>query len=216
MYVAYLAGGIASGKSSAAHQLEELGAVRIDLDQLSREVLAPGSATCQAVADAFGADLIQADQTLDRSLLASRAFVSAEATRRLEAIELPEIGRLLECRLHELAASSCAPCCVIVEVPLLDRVLQAAELANQTDEILVVSCPLSLRRQRAIGRGMDPQDFDRRVVRQPDEAWLRAHGDTVFDNAGAPEALEQQIGRWWQTHAEGGWKKRGYQVASYV
>ncbi|HQE70488.1 MAG TPA: dephospho-CoA kinase, partial [Atopobiaceae bacterium] len=36
MYVVFLAGGIASGKSSAARVLEDLGCKRIDLDQISR------------------------------------------------------------------------------------------------------------------------------------------------------------------------------------
>ena len=39
MYTVFLAGGIASGKSTVAAELERLGAWRIDLDQISREVL---------------------------------------------------------------------------------------------------------------------------------------------------------------------------------
>ena len=42
MYRLFLAGGTASGKSSAARYLAQKGALRIDLDQLSRAVLAPG------------------------------------------------------------------------------------------------------------------------------------------------------------------------------
>jgi dephospho-CoA kinase len=54
----FLAGGIGSGKSTVAAQLEELGACRIDLDQLSREVLAAGSPLNERIAEVFGADLL--------------------------------------------------------------------------------------------------------------------------------------------------------------
>ena len=75
MYTVFLAGGTASGKSSAARELERLGAWRIDLDELSRAVLAPGEPCVAEVCAAFGDDLVD-PQTgeLDRALLARRAF----------------------------------------------------------------------------------------------------------------------------------------------
>ena len=48
-----LTGGVASGKSTVAAILAELGAVVIDADQLAREVVAPGTES-----DAFDADLL--------------------------------------------------------------------------------------------------------------------------------------------------------------
>lgn len=207
MYVTYLAGGIASGKSSVARQLASLGASRVDLDALSRDALASGSPLLPKVAEAFGADLVDAGTgILDRSLLARRAFASPEATACLEAIELPEIGRLLQERLEGLRQQPEAPACAIVEVPLLDRVLATPDLAGLADEVACVTCPLETRRVRAQGRGMDPADFDRRAARQPDEAWLRAHADAVFDNAGTAEELAGQVRRWWDAHEARGWQ----------
>ena len=122
MYVAFLVGGIGSGKSTAARRLESLGAVRVDLDALSREALAPGSPTLGAVAEAFGRDLVDpATGELDRAGLAARAFASPEATELLESIELPAIAGLLRARLAALAAGAEPPACCVVEVPLPDR-----------------------------------------------------------------------------------------------
>ena len=204
MYVVYLAGGIASGKSSVALELERRGAWRLDLDQVSRLVLEPGSACLDEVAQEFGDDLLDAETgELDRALLAARAFGDAESAARLEAIELPYIRQTL---VKALAGEGCVeslPNVCIVEVPLLDRMESMFDLA---DEIVCVCCPLEVRRVRAEGRGMDVADFDRRVANQPSEQYLRQHADTVLDNSGAPAELEAQLAAWWDAREACGWR----------
>lgn len=195
MYTVLLAGGIGSGKSSVARELEALGCHRIDLDQLSREVLAAWSPTTRAVADAFGQDLLDPGTgELDRPLLAARAFRSAEQTALLESIELPAIRALLGERVERLAASEAAPAICLIEVPLLDRIDDLRALA---DEVVVVVCPMGERRRRAVARGMTATDFDARAARQPSDEWLRAHADTVIDNAGTPEQLRAAARAWY-------------------
>lgn len=195
MYTVFLAGGTGSGKSTVARELELLGACRIDLDQLSREVLAPGSEVTRQVAQAFGADLVdEATGELNRRLLAERAFASRQSAALLEAIELPAIRSMLKDRLEELAASDDAPALCVVEVPLLDRVADPLGLAN---EVVVVHCPLELRRQRAIERGMAAEDFDARVANQPTDEWLRAHATTAMSNEGTAEQLRALVHAWY-------------------
>lgn len=205
MYTVFLAGGIASGKSSVARSLERRGAWRIDLDQVSRAVLQPGSDCVAEVAHEFGDDLVDPESgALDRAKLAGRAFADPESTARLEAIELPYIREVL---VHALEGGPCAqtePAVCVVEVPLLDRLESMFDLA---DEILVVDCPLELRRIRAIGRGMDGRDFDRRAALQPSDEYLRAHATTILDNAGGPSELAERIEAWWSKREASGWKE---------
>lgn len=201
MYLVLLAGGIASGKSTVARVLEERGALRLDLDDLSREVTAPGAGTCALLADAFGADVIDPrDGALRRSVLAERAFASDETTRTLEGIVHPAIRELLEKMLTDAAGT--AVC--VVEVPLLDHV---AELASRADEVVSVVCPLPLRRERAQGRGMTGEDFDARVAHQPSESYLRTHSDTVWENAGDQDELLAQVDAWWRERELAGWER---------
>ncbi len=204
MYVVFLAGGIASGKSSVARELERRGAWRIDLDQLSRTVLDPGSPCLAEVCEAFGDDLIDPQTgTLDRGLLASRAFSTADDAKRLEAIELPFIKELL---VHALEGGACAatsPAVCLVEVPLLDRMEPLFGLA---DEIVCVACPVETRRVRAVLRGMDAADFDARAANQPSDEYLAAHADTLLDNSGSPSALMEALGTWWEAREAAGWK----------
>lgn len=204
MYVAYLAGGIASGKSTVAGELERLGAWRIDLDEVSRSVLAPGHPCLEEVAGLLGEDVID-PQTgeANRALIARRAFATPEMTAQLEAVELPYIRDVLVRALRGECCAMTSPACCVVEVPLLDRMEPMMDLA---DEVLCVVCPLPLRRVRAIGRGMSGADFDRRVARQPSEAYLRDHADTVLRNEGSREGLVRQVRRWWGEREASGWQ----------
>ena len=205
LYTVFLAGGIASGKSTAARELERLGAWRIDLDALSREVLDPGTDCTAEVAAAFGDDLLDPDTgELDRHLLARRAFGSDEAARLLERIELPYIGRRLEDVLSDDSCGAKEPPCAVVEVPLLDRM---GELMGLADEVVCVTCPVSLRRARAMGRGMEAEDFDARAARQPDDDYLRSHADFEMRNDGDERSLLSQVDAWWREHEERGWHR---------
>lgn len=200
MYTVFLAGGTASGKSTVARELERLGAWRIDLDELSRAVLAPGEPCVAEVCAAFGDDLVDSGTgELDRALLARRAFADPDSAELLEKIELPHIRAMLARMLTSGICGQREPVCCVVEVPLLDRVESMTDLA---DEVVAVTCPLEVRRLRAQGRGMDPGDFDRRVARQPSEDYLRARATTVLDNTGDEKDLVARVRAWWSGH---GW-----------
>ncbi len=212
MYVLFLAGGIASGKSTVARELERLGALRVDLDELSREATQTGSITNDKIAQEFGADVLDpTTHELRRAELARRAFCSAERTQALEAIVHPAIRELLLARIRPQEGSAAqastgastatplTPQICVVEIPLLDRVEDLMPLA---DEIMCVVCPRELRRERAIGRGMRGEDFDARVAQQPSDAYLTAHATTVLTNDQDANALLAQIHAWWNDHRE--------------
>ncbi|HJA29612.1 MAG TPA: dephospho-CoA kinase [Candidatus Olsenella pullicola] len=218
MHVIYLAGGIASGKSTISKTLQECGAVRIDLDDLSREALAADSPILPQIMAEFGDDILNPAGSVKRELLAQRAFSSTERAVTLEEIELPLIDKLLRERIAELADQereereanpTAAEKVVVVEVPLLDRMRGSFDLA---DEIIGVVCPLSARRARAGQRGMDPRDFNRRVDQQPSEAYIRAHCSHVFNNIRTADVMAQEVRDWWAQRVEQGWEnvpKRG-------
>lgn len=196
MYTVFLAGGIASGKSTVARMLRERGAYLIDLDQVSREILEPGMPCTAQVAAEFGEDLIDTETgELNRALLGKRAFDSAEETARLEAIELPFIKERLLQMLNVSPCVATEPKACVVEVPLLDRMEDMFGLA---DEILVVITPLETRRRFAIARGMAGVDFDNRVARQTSDEYLRAHATYVIENDGTAAELEAKVDAWWE------------------
>lgn len=211
MYRVIVAGGIASGKSTFARALERLGALRIDLDELSRVVLDQDRALVTAIARRFGDDVVDEEGRIVRRMLAQRAFASPADTAALEALELPAIERELRARLAAAEAGGgadmaacCAmlPPCVVVEVPLLDRMdVDSFEI----DEVVVVLAPLEDRVRRAVARGMDEDDARARMKGQPTDAWLTAHADLVVDNTGSEDDLLLAARSWWDEHARHAW-----------
>jgi len=75
-----LTGGIASGKSTVARMLVALGAVHIDFDVLAHEVEAPGRPAWRELVAAFGREILNADETINRAVLGELVF--RDAARR--------------------------------------------------------------------------------------------------------------------------------------
>lgn len=190
MFTIFLLGNIASGKSCAARYLERAhGAYRIDLDELAKGLYQPGSQLVADIADAFGWDVLDEGGGIRRPVLAARAFASPEETARLNAIVHPV---LLEQLGHRLLPANCCSTIVpdhplaVVEVSAPRGFTDAFGLA---DGVIAITAPEAVRRARAIGRGMDAADFDRRAEVQPDEAELAAMADLVIDNTAADDGL---------------------------
>ncbi|MDY2776848.1 MAG: dephospho-CoA kinase [Collinsella sp.] len=196
MFTLFLLGNIASGKSTAARHLERRGALRIDLDELAKSLYQPGSSIVSEIADAFGWDVLAADGGIDRARLARRAFASPEDTARLDAIVHPV---LIEQLAHRLIPANCCSVMVpdhglaVVEVSAPAGFADAFPLA---DEIIAITAPKEVRRDRAIERGMSPEDFDARAACQPSEDDLRALATRVIDNARGDGSLFDALDAW--------------------
>jgi len=188
-----LTGTIASGKSSVAAMFADLGATVVSADQLAREVVAPGSATLQALVDAFGPSIIDAAGALVREALAQRVFDDAEARARLNAITHPAIARLAETRLRELRALKVP--LVIYEAPLLFE----AGAAQRVDLVLTVTLDPALLRQRLAGRDrLTPAEIQARIDAQCPQAEKVARADFVIDNSGSLAETRRQVAALYQ------------------
>lgn len=189
MITLFLIGNIASGKSTAARYLERRGALRIDLDELAKALYQPGSAVVDEIAAEFGWDVVNANGGIDRAVLADRAFATPEDTARLNAIVHPVMLEQLGLRL--LPANCCSVMVpehpfAVVEVSAPEGFEDAFALA---DEVVAITAPLEARRVRAIERGMDADDFDRRAECQPSDERLLALATRSIDNSAADDSL---------------------------
>lgn len=190
-----LTGGIASGKSLVSSRFAELGAVIVDADLLARQAVAPGSAGLARIIDEFGGDVLGADGALDRAGLGAIVFSQPDRLRALNAIVHPEVQRLA---VEAFAAARDAdPDTVIVyDVPLLAE--SAQRLAEQFDEIVVVSAPEEERIRRMVeDRGMSRRDAQDRIARQATEGQRLELADHVIDNSGTREATIEQVDALW-------------------
>ena len=188
-----LTGGIGSGKSSVSALLRSHGAVVVDADLVAREVVAPGSPGLVAVVDAFGADVLAPDGSLDRPALAARVFSDPEQLATLNAITHPLIGRRTAELMRAAAEQS-------TEVLVHDVALLVENgLVGSYDVVVVVDVPSEVQLQRLVEhRGMDRADAEARIARQATREQRLAVADEVVDNSGTPEQLEARVAALWE------------------
>ncbi|WP_431883157.1 dephospho-CoA kinase [Micromonospora gifhornensis] len=185
-----LTGGIGSGKSAVARRLVERGAVLVDADQLSREVVAPGTDGLAEVVAAFSERVLDADGALDRAALADLVFTDEAARRRLEAI----VHRRVRARTAELIAAAAPDAVVVNDVPLLAEV----GLAPTYHLVVVVQTALATRLQRLTrDRGMSRADAERRIAGQADDASRAAVADVLLSNDGTLAQLHAAVDALW-------------------
>ncbi len=189
-----LTGGIASGKSTIARRLAEHGAVVVDADQIVRDVQMPGSPVLTQIADAFGADVIDASGALDRPSLGARVFGDPEALARLNGIVHPAV-RAESQRRFEAAFDADPDAVVVYDVPLLVE----ARVDDPWDRILVADAPAPLRLTRLVEfRGMTEEEAGKRIAAQVSDAQRRAIADDVIDTSGTIERTIAQVDALWQ------------------
>ena len=86
MIVIGLTGGLGTGKTTVAHMFESLGAVVLDADRLAHRAMEPKRLAWRNIVKAFGPDVLNEDDTINRRWLAERVFQDEGARRQLEAI----------------------------------------------------------------------------------------------------------------------------------
>jgi dephospho-CoA kinase len=188
-----LTGGIGSGKSTVAALLVELGAVLVDTDAIARELTAPGGAALPALAEAFGADIVDARGALDRERMRQLVFAEAAQRRRLETILHPLIGQESDRRALQAAGHP-----LVFDVPLL---AESAHWRRRVDRVLVVDCPEATQVRRVMQRsGWDEATVLRVIAQQAPRALRRSIADAVIHNDGLslPE-LQREVAALWAT-----------------
>lgn len=186
-YLVGLTGGIASGKSAAAAHFRELGVEVIDADQVSRDLVTPGSPALAAIAAHFGDWVLAPGGGLDRAALRGVVFGNPEAKVWLERLLHPLIREEIARRIENAASDY-----VVLEVPLL---LESGEYAF-VDRVLVVDLPPELQLERAQARDNRPREEIENIIaaQMPRQERLRL-ADDVIDNSGPPERLVQEVNR---------------------
>ena len=143
-----LTGGIASGKSTAARYLGELGAQVIDADRLGHRAYEPDTAAFRQVVDVFGDAVVAADGTINRRALGSKVFGQPSQLKKLTDIVWPEIRRLADLEIE--AERARRPDGVVV---LEAAVMIEAGWQRSLDEVWVVAVEPGSRHRAGHGPG---------------------------------------------------------------
>lgn len=181
-----LTGGVASGKSTVAALLHELGALVVDADVLAREVVEPGTPGLAAVVREFGPGVLGPEGRLDRARMGAVVFADDDRRSALEAIVHP----LVRARAAQIEAAAPAGVLVVHDIPLLVETGQAADF----DAVLVVDVPEAVQVERAMrDRGWDQAEARSRIAAQATRQERLAAATHVIDNTGTREDLRQRV-----------------------
>lgn len=180
-----LTGGIASGKSAVAARFSDLGVPVLDADQVSRDVVVPGSAALTEISGHFGPGFLSATGELDRRKMREHVFSDAPARQALEAILHPRIFEAL--RLWRDAQQ--APYCILSVAILLE-----SRMKTLMDRVLVVDTPVETQQARLIQRDGIPQQLALSMIAAQitREARLAA-ADDVIRNDGSLDDMTRQV-----------------------
>ena len=187
MLQAALTGGIATGKSYCLAGFQALGVPVIDADQLARAAVAPGSPGLAAIADRFGAGVLQPDGSLDRAALAGIIFADRTARADLEAIVHPDVYR----RIREwFAQLPVATRLAIADIPLLFETGHEHDF----DEVIVVACRPEEQLRRLVQRdGLADADARARLAAQWPIGEKVRRADFVIRTDGSFGETDEQV-----------------------
>jgi dephospho-CoA kinase len=185
-----LTGNIATGKSEVARFLKRLGAHVIDADKVAHEVMRPGGPAYEAVLQAFGRQILAADNTVDRAKLGAVVFRDAKALERLERAVHPAI----RARVDKLVAQATEPVVVVEAIKLIE-----AGMHRRCDQLWVVTTPRPIQIRRLVDhRGMSEAEAALRVDAQPPQQQKAVLADRLFVNDGSLVELEKNVRKAWQ------------------
>lgn len=180
-----LTGGIGSGKSEVSRRFANLGITVIDADLVAREVVAPGQPALEAIANHFGQEILNSDQTLDRARLRGIIFTNPAKKKWLETLLHPVIRTETIARLH--ASTS-------IYSILTSPLLLETDQHQLVDRVLVVDASEELQIARATARDLNsPAQIERIMATQLSRQERLKRADDVIHNHNDLNELQAQI-----------------------
>jgi dephospho-CoA kinase len=187
-------GSIATGKSTVAAMLEELGARTIDFDVLSRVVVEPGKPAWKDIVAFFGEQVLCEDQTLDRQKLREIVFNDLEKKKKLESFQHPRISEEF-IELAKQYAGEDPNAIIQVVVPLLIEVNMQYLFHN----ILMVYASEDEQKKRLMNRDGTSEEMAMTMIRsQLSVEEKKGFCDLIIDNSGSLEETRKQVEKLWQ------------------
>jgi len=190
-----LTGGIATGKSTVAAMLRELGCHLLEADKIAHRLIEPGGGAYNDVVQEFGRGILAPDGRVERAKLGAIVFANSALLARLNAIVHPHV---LEAQDRELAAIERAEphAIAVIEAALLIE----AGYKDRLDCLVVTWCTpeqqlARLTRQDAgmgAGRGLTIEQARQRIAAQMPVEEKRSMADEVIDCSGTLEHTREQ------------------------
>jgi dephospho-CoA kinase len=179
-----LTGSIGMGKSTVAKMFAARGVPVFDADAIVRRLQGAGGRLVAAIEERFPGTT--RNGAVDRDGLAASVLGKPAELAALEAIVHPAVHHE---RTRFIVENGGAPA-LLFDIPLL------FETGGETvfDEVIVVTAPADIQRQRVLARpGMTADKLDHILVRQLPDAEKRTRADHLIDTSISLAETERQV-----------------------
>ena len=189
-----ITGGIASGKTTVANMLAELGAYTIDFDVLARKVVEPGKPAWKEIVDFFGRQVLNNNGTLNRKKLSDIVFKDMEKRKKLESFTHPRIHQEFIRELNDITAKD-SNAIIQVVIPLLIE----HNLQYLFHKLVVVYIPYEKQVERLMSRDGISRDQAENILKAqlPIDEKV-GYADFVINNEGSLEQTKAQVEELWE------------------
>jgi dephospho-CoA kinase len=187
-----LTGGIATGKSTVASILRELGCHVIEADKIANRFTEPGGAAYEPVVREFGPGILTPDGRIDRAKLGAIVFADPARLARLNAIVHPLVLQDHEREIAEIGRTE-PRAIAVVEAALLIE----AGYYKKLDCLVVTWCTpdqqLARLTQRDSGKGLTVEQATQRIASQLPVDEKRRMADVEVDCSDTLEHTREQV-----------------------
>ncbi|MDD4801555.1 MAG: dephospho-CoA kinase [Syntrophomonas sp.] len=178
MKIIGLTGGIASGKSTVAKILTDLGAWVIDADKTGHRLMEPYQSAWKAIVQTFGPEILNPDMTINRLHLGSIVFSDHQKLQMLNDITHPLIGQSMRQQIKQIRSSH-PEAVIFLDVPLLYE----TNMDKKSDQVWVVWVDRETQLNRLIKRdGFTRQEALRRIDSQMSLDEKAERADVIINN----------------------------------
>ena len=177
MKIIGLTGLTGAGKSTVAQKLMAYGCYHIDADKVAREVINNNENVKNKLKARFGEDVVNGDGTINRPVLASRAFADTESTNALNEITHPAVTEEIQSIIKDIS-----------EVGYRGIIIDAIALFESGEDSLcdftvAVVAPKEIRLERIMKRdNITEEKALERINAQKDESFFTNKADFVLWN----------------------------------
>jgi dephospho-CoA kinase len=183
-----LTGGIATGKSTVATMLRELGLAVLSADSLAHQLIEVGQPAYEEVVREFGVSILDASKKINRAKLGAIVFADPTKLARLNAIIHPRVEAISRRQLDEWAADGSRKASFIEAALLVE-----AGYEKFLDGLVVTWCRPEQQLERLCARGLSEEEAHKRIASQlPVQEKLRRAKYTI-DCSGTLEETRCQV-----------------------
>jgi dephospho-CoA kinase len=174
-----LTGSIGVGKSFVTSVLAELGCQVLDADATAREVVAAGTPGLRAVVEAFGANVLRPDGTLDRARLGAIVFADEAKRLLLNSILHPFIIAAQDEQLRKWEEQDAGAIAVVDAALMIE-----SGGYKRFDKLIVVHCDSEIQLERLMARNaISREDAARRIAAQMPQDEKKRYADFLIDTS---------------------------------